>query len=341
MSVNLLSLPLEIRLQIYSYLHAPNLVLNLCEDLTGLRLANCAAASSKKSLVKRTSPLLSFLRRRSATTCWSRTHGLHLTSPESPSILRGEYTCLLRRAGTKLLFHCPNCLSKLLHHLVVDLGITKPLLQDLRMRVDFRLIAWSWEGPVERLIDELKLLIGRIYGNGSFWDGFDEDGNRVRIWWVERVRIVGRVPQKAEKRKAFDPIANGTQQEEHEMDFTEGQDENDNLADDDVDDDDEDEDEDQEDDNDDLEDQIWFASRRYKPMSGVREIERLTSRFDVSNPERVEMERLRHVLRHLVPAMEEGEWRKSRMLERELAQRGKSTKRVVCREEVWIGVNMR
>ena len=127
---NLLTLPLEIRLQVYSYLLAPVLFLDLCEDLPALRLAAC-----NPKLKHRSSPILSYLTTRWTITQWARRHGLHLLSTNKT--VRTEVLEVLNRMQTTLEVHCRRCLKQLLAHLVVDLGIAQPLFHQIGLLVDY------------------------------------------------------------------------------------------------------------------------------------------------------------------------------------------------------------
>lgn len=198
MRSSILTIPVELRLQIYSYLHAPALELNLCKGQSETRLLNC---SSKN----RQSPLLTYLHKRRALAQWAREYGVHLLATNV--ILAQEYSELIKRSSI-LTIHCTKCLTKLLIHLRNDLGLKRPVFKNIRTQVDFcpgsrSPALWRRRNLYnDAILDDafaaFQRVMIRMYGASSL--SYDELNHSSlqdpdRKWLFERVRFVGILPE--------------------------------------------------------------------------------------------------------------------------------------------------
>lgn len=303
--IDLLSLPVEIRLHVYSYLHRPKLHLDFCKVSAESRLTASNASS-------RPSPLLSYLNKRKATSQWARNHGLHLLVTNS--ILRQEYMGLLERSETSLVPHCADCLAGLLQHVVRDLGIRKPIFKSIWMKVDFFSCNYDYSPYdvwLEHIIAHFRRLVRTFYGHFELLGTDDVPGDMGRRWLVERLNIIGQLPSTK--------VTHGPGGEE--LSIMDSDDENDE------------EDEQGE----------RRILRGYCGRPGVKELERRSKRWNVTNisdPDSRQRQDLASAMRRAQPSPDYDHWRISRSLRQDYEAAGKCAKRLVVREETWVGVHM-
>lgn len=305
MGTHLLDLPVEIRLHIYSYLHHSKMHLDFCKELTESRLSDCRTSV-------RASPLLSYLHKRKATSKWARDHGLHLLATNSLTLQR-EYTGLLNRSRTLLVVHCAACLTRLLQHLIRDLGVKTPVFRDIWAKVDIShsIAARSTEAETMKVIEDFQDVIRTFYGRLDLLTAHEVPMETMRHWSVERVKVIGRLPAKNPHPRP--------ETEEHPLTLT----------------DDEDDQADEQDDE--------AMLHNYQTRTGVKELERRSKRWDVTNmsdPDSRQRHDLTRAMNHTHLPTDDDQWRVSRSLRGDFKTAGKSSKRVVVREEVWVGVRM-
>ncbi|KAK5092513.1 hypothetical protein LTR70_001907 [Exophiala xenobiotica] len=302
MGTHLLDLPVEIRLHIYSYLHHPKMHLDFCKELAESRLPN-----SRTSV--RASPLLSYLHKRKATSKWARDHGLHLLATNSMT-LQQEFTGLLARSRTSLVIHCTACLSRLLQHLVRDLGVKTPVFKAIWKKVEMShsFGAWSTEAETMKVIADIQDVIRTFYGRLDLLTAHEVPMETMRHWSVERVKVIGRLPARNPHQSP--------ETEEHSLMINGDED-------------------DQADEQDDP-----AMLHGYQTRTGVKELERRSKRWDVnmSDPHSRQRHDLIRAMSHTHLPSDDDQWRVSRSLRGDYKEAGKSAKRLVVREEVWVGM---
>lgn len=190
MTTSILSIPAELRLQIYSYLWLPVFELDLCKGITEDRVKDSASQ-------QRRSPLLTYLQKRGEPRQWSRNHGLHLLATHR--FLAQEYMDLLNH-GSLIIFHCVKCLARLLTHLRIDLGLQQPIFKNIRIKIDPIVSTIPNGSLIENTFAAFRSVFNRFYGAFNIICDESEQGlcrGPDRKWVLEMVCILGKLPKRS------------------------------------------------------------------------------------------------------------------------------------------------
>jgi len=215
-----------------------------------------------------------------------------------------------------MVIHCVGCLERLLQHLFRDLCFRRPVFKEIRLKVDFynpQRGFDSYDIHLENVINEFQRVLRKFYGHFELLDSGDAPARMERYWTVDRVKITGRLPGARRYRRPAgeEHSSTGTDDESGAEDEQDGDEEETVLC--------------------------------YCERPGVRELERRTKSWNVTNmadPDSGQGQDVARAMRHVRPAPDDNQWRISRTLRADYEAAGKSWKRVVVREEIWVGVRM-
>lgn len=160
---------------------------------------------------------------------------------------------------------------------------------------------------VENVIADFQSEVRAFYGHFDLLDVGDVPLEIMRYWSVERVKIIGRAPQK----KLPDRPEGEVDMEDETSEPEQGDEEE--------------------------------LRRCYCNRPGVKELERRIKRWNVTNmsdPDSRQRHDLARAMSLATPGLDNNHWRISLTLREEYEGAGRSAKRLVVREEIWVGVQI-